>query len=222
MKRNNIIFWLMTLVLTVSCNKTEWDKEVPLNMKAKSDINQPIDVANYTINVEDIELTITGIRIHGERLQADDVDKIYNENVYISFSEPESINYKIDIPVGTYEKLEVSIDFDTAVSSSHFSGEISGNGNPPFQSSINIPFNFTKIENQNNDNIILIDEKSKFIEIIFDVQNSFNGINQGIWTALMNSNQGQSEIDLSSVVGAQFLEDINSNFISTMQIKISN
>lgn len=227
MKKYNIFIGLVSLIVFVSCNKAEWDKETSLSLKAESDINQPIEIEDYIITVEDIELTITGIRIHGERLQADDVERIYTDDVFINFSESQGVNYKIDLPVGTYEKLDISIDFDTEINSAHFSGEIEGIGNQSFQSEIDIPLNFTQIENlpitnENNENVVLIDENAKFFELVFEGQKSFNGINVATWNALMNANQGQNEIDLNSVLGNQFLDDINNNFLSTIQLKIAN
>lgn len=228
MTKNNLIFiWLVSAVLISSCDKTEWDKEVPLSLEIQSDIDNQIEVEDYTIEVENIEMTITSIQIHGERLQADDVEIIYNDNVYLDFSDPENVNYKIDLPFGTYEKLNVTIHFDTEISSPQFMGQIEGNENQPFQSTLNIPLSFTEIENlqvknQNNENVVLIDENSKSIEFVFDIQASFDEIDLSLWDALINANQGQNEMDLSTVLGTQFLEDINNNFLSTVQLKVSN
>jgi hypothetical protein len=217
------------LISSFSCNKQDWDKEVNLSIRIESDMNEEIKVNNNDVfNVNQAKLTISSITISGKRLQSDDVTINYTQTLNLDFLNPEALNNTINIPVGTYEELTATLTFSTAANMSFIKGDVSSNngqgqgGNPKV---MNILLSFNQLEkisiiNEQSESVVLIDENTKELNISASIQKSFNEINSSMWQGLMNANQNQSQVDLTSLVGNQFQSSMNSNIKSSIKLKV--
>ncbi|MDX1652188.1 MAG: hypothetical protein R3277_06835 [Brumimicrobium sp.] len=220
-----ILSFLSLFTVITSCKKTDWDKEVSLPLKINADTEEMISKGNFEIEIENIEINITQIRISGERLQGDDVDKVFSTPLTVSLSNLGNTNYAINLPIGTYEDLGITVFFESSLGSS-CETQVSSNAGQPFQSTMLIPLNLSvtenSISNKYGENVVLIDENAQNLQFNFDFKHSFESVDLGIWEALMNANIGQAQIDLTSVLGEDFKEEFNEAFVAGITFKIIN
>lgn len=226
----------LLLISSFSCNKQDWDKEVSLPISIESDMNEQVSInTSDTFNIDQAYLIISNITISGKRLQSDDIVINYNQTLNLDFLESEGLNSAIEIPLGTYEELKATITFKTVTNSSFLKGIVTaynGQGQGQGQGeittkSMTIPLNFNQLDNlsivnEQEEPVILIDENTKGLRISVGIQQSFNNLENSMWQGLMNANQNQSQIDLTSNIGNQFQSSINSNIKNSIELKVIN
>ncbi|MEX2483120.1 MAG: hypothetical protein WED10_01080 [Brumimicrobium sp.] len=225
-----LLFMLIILsIFLFSCEKNDWTKEVPLSLILKSDFNKAHEINETPFTCDQMMMLLTGVEIKGKRLQGEDVNLKYDEHIEFDFSNPSAIDYKINIPVGTYESLSANLFFDNNQSFGFINGEVEVQGqgqNSNSIKSIHIPLNLSTSEviqliDEEDEEAILIDENSSIFEIKFNLEESFKFINEGQWNGLMTASQNQNQIDLSTLAGGNIIEDINNGLKSTLSFNIT-
>ncbi|MEX1192686.1 MAG: hypothetical protein WEA99_11995 [Brumimicrobium sp.] len=228
-----LLFVLIILnIFSFSCEKNDWTKEIPLSISLKSDFNKTHEIDDDSFTGSQMMLLLTGVEVKGERLQGEDVYLKYDEHIELDFSNPSAINYKINIPIGTYESLSAKLFFDDNQITSYLDGELEIQGQGQGQNSqssikpIHFPLTFPsskliQLVDKQTQEAKLIDENSSIFEIKFNLEESFKFINEGQWNGLMTASQNQNQIDLSTLAGGNIVEDINDGLKSTLSFNIT-
>lgn len=227
MKRIHFIILGILIISSFACNKQDWEKEVNVPILLESDVNEEVSIKNDLFTVNQAQLVVSSITISGKRLQSDDVTINYNETINLDFLNPEQLNSAIKIPVGTYEELKATLTFSVDPDKSFINGNVVSNNGQGNSQALNIPLNFDEIHeisiiNEQEETVVLIDESTKGFKITMSIQESFNNIDHPMWQGLMNANENQSQVDLTSLVGNNFQSSINTEIKSNIKLKVLN
>lgn len=227
MKRIHFIILGILIISSFACNKQDWEKEVNVPIRLESDVNEEVSIKNDLFTVNQAQLVVSSITISGKRLQSDDVTINYNETINLDFLNPEQLNSAIKIPVGTYEELKATLTFSVDPDKSFINGNVVSNNGQGNSQALNIPLNFDEIHeisiiNEQEETVVLIDESTKGFKITMSIQESFNNIDHPMWQGLMNANENQSQVDLTSLVGNNFQSSINTEIKSNIKLKVLN
>lgn len=225
MKLLKTISCISFILILLSCNKDiNWNDEKTTDFKAVTNIDQEVQINDDLLKINALNLAVASIEIIGQRLQGADVSIIENNPITFNFynNKAEEV-YNLDVPIGTYESLIFRITLDDTESGVVFS-EIDSEFSPELDQEMEIPLMVDNtieliVLNNESEPLILVDESLLSFELFFDTELLFNTISPTIWNALIQANQGQTEIDLTSLVGAEFLQEVNEGIELSLSIK---
>lgn len=225
MKKIYYLLLGILVVLSSSCSKQDWDEESKLSIQIQSDVINQILVNDNYFSTTQANLEISSIVISGKRIQSDDVLIDYSKTVQLDFMNPSNVNHAINIPVGTYEELKATINFTIDSDLSYISGDVFSNNSQNEPQTLKIAVSFDEIKNisifgEQDEDVVLIDNQSLKLNIFLNLQESFENIDESLWNVLMNANQNQSEVNLNSVVGAEFKSSINAEIKNNIKLNI--
>lgn len=225
MKLKTIISYILFTFLLFSCNKgVDWSEEENITFKSVTNIEEPVAISDEELRITHLNIAISAIEIIGERLQAPTVTIVKDKPLIFNFFNNKADElHNINIPIGTYESLTFKITLDES-QSGLIVGELDHDPNPDDNQQLEIPLLFDKtieikVLNEENDSLILVDESLKDFILFFDTQKLFDSVTTSNWNALIQANQGQSEVDLTSLVGVEFLEEVNAGIEVSLSIK---
>lgn len=225
MKLLKTISCISFILILLSCNKDiNWNDEKATDFKAVTNIDQKIQINDDQLKINELNIAIASIEIIGQRLQGADVSIIENNPITFNFynNKAEEI-FNLNLPIGTYESLIFRITLADTESGVIFS-EIDNEFSPELDQEMEIPLMVDNtieliVLNDENEPLILVDESLLSFELFFDTQLLFNIITPTIWNALIQANQGQTEIDLTTLVGAEFLQEVNEGIELSLSVK---
>lgn len=220
-----IYIYFTLFILILSCNKkVDWSEEINIELKAVSDISKEIEIGNHFFNIDELSLSISSIEITGQRLQAPDVTVIKNDPIVYNFNNnTANEHHYFDLPIGTYENMVVKINLEND-DKTLLEGLVNSTSSPTSQQELEIPLDFDKtieinVLNQDEEPIILIDDSLIRFELIFETKSLFDNVSATVWKALTQANLGQSEINLNSIVGDEFIQEIQQGIETSFSLK---
>lgn len=225
MKLKKMIAYVLIAFSLTNCNKdVNWDDEQTVSFSSSSDIDQIIEISEDQLKINKLNLEVSSIEVFGKRLQSSDITYFDESPMSFIFNEntAEQI-YDLNIPIGTYESLVFKINFDTS-NSGFIIGEVDNEFSPEHNQHMEVPLEIENtieltVLNEENEPLILVNESLKSFELNFKVQTLFESVKPSLWNILLQANQGQSEIDLTTLVGAEFINEVNEEIELSFSLK---
>lgn len=206
----------MGLIL-VSCNKKKWLDSVSTSVEISLEEDE-VDFNNGVFVVDTVFFAMKNLTIGGSRLQEEDIHLINGNNLSLGFLPNQFSETSFMIPQGTYSSMNLSGELNSDEENNAF---ISGNyyfANGTTHS-VKIYFDETillgnQLLDTDGDVVVLIDsEIEKSIELVLDLDELFDAVNPGHWTA---ANVSGGPGNTSIIITAQNNSSIYSALLAQM------
>ena len=223
MKLNTtILLSLIVLFATFSCIKKDWSKKAEVPLSCSTNFEEGAVLGNNRLEVSTAKFYIASVSIYGKRLQGEDVQIFINNEIELDLLQS-SITENIDIPIGTYESLTITFELD---SNSFIDGEvIKINGNPevkPISTPLDLQgehLEFDLIESPGQE-VLSISEEGIQLQLGFDLQETLTGVGIGPWNGLIAASQSQTNIDVTTIAGGNFLLNFKEQLLENSSLKV--
>lgn len=211
------------LLIFGACSKQDWSKKEDVPFRVASNMDKDAELGNNALHVDNASINITSIHIEGSRLQGDDISLDFYPNMVVDMKEGSQI-LSVQLPIGTYDQLEVTVDYsgDDGMINAKI---IKTNGNQD-DKIMDIPLEYENVKKtydvleDSDKELVSIGESALSFSIDFDLQNTLEGVGNGPWNGLITANQAQNNVDLTSIVGQNFLTKFKDQLIDKTQLRL--
>lgn len=202
MKKNCIYFLLFVSIFAFSaCNKKEWKETVNTKVYFKASGTSIYFGANY-LEIDTFSISMNNFSMVGNRIQAEDVFLVNPSTVSGSFIDAENqLSLSFDIPQGTYEQLQLSMQLSGSSSLSiRGTYHLASGATKLVMIDFDEQDHFVKKILQNGSETVLIDKDSPgSIVLTLDANVLFGDLNPSYWNgAATTVVGGQNAIQISN------------------------
>ena len=221
MKRAKIILIpLSILIVLYACVKEDWSREVNIPFNSSTDFENNAEIGNNRLLVDSSMLTISSIQIQGERLQGDDINKIISSNQILDLVNDIGLK-DLRLPIGTYTSLKLKVQLGN---NGYLSGVVEKiNGNPEPKNLL-LPLDYQgegfELDLLGEKEVISIEENKQALNLKFSLQETLTGVGVGPFNGLLTASQSQTNIDVTTIAGQNFLINFKEQLLENSSLII--